>query len=74
MWGTDYHGCYEKDIKSHSKNIIDLIEVGDYVNGEYVVEISQNKEIITEPYHFIKHIDNILTHEMYEQNCYKIGE
>ena len=26
----------ETDIKNHNKNIIDLIEVGDYVNGYYV--------------------------------------
>lgn len=28
----------KKLIKSHSKNIIDLIEVGDYVNGELVIQ------------------------------------
>lgn len=28
----------EKDIVKHSKNIIDLIEVGDYVNGDKVDE------------------------------------
>lgn len=27
----------ESDVKAHSKNIIDLIEVGDYVNGEEVI-------------------------------------
>lgn len=32
------------DIKTHSKNIIDLIEVGDYVNGFYIDELSQNPE------------------------------
>ena len=31
------------DIKSHSQNIIDLIEVGDYVNREYVRAKSRNK-------------------------------
>lgn len=29
------------DIVKHSKNIIDLIEVGDYVNGELVVDIQE---------------------------------
>lgn len=33
-----YYISMIKDIK-HSKNIIDLIEVGDYVNGELVVDI-----------------------------------
>ena len=28
---------YKEDIKVHSKNIIDLIEVGDYVNGMRVI-------------------------------------
>ena len=28
----------ERDIVKHSKNIIDLIEVGDYVNGKKVLE------------------------------------
>ena len=32
---TDYY-C-EQEIVKHSKNIIDLIEVGDYVNGEIVI-------------------------------------
>ena len=29
--------CKKTEIKKHSKNIIDLIEVGDYVNGHLVV-------------------------------------
>lgn len=44
---------YIDDIKNHKENIIDLIEVGDYVNGSYVegfIEKNkfQNKLIITE--------------------------
>ena len=62
----------------HSKNIIDLIEVGDYVNGKYVKEINQYKDgksiialigIIDE-----KNIKTILTHEQYNANCYKIEQ
>lgn len=34
----------EKDIKKHSFNIIDLIEVGDYVNGHKVVDIYTDLE------------------------------
>ena len=33
---------YEKEIVKHSKNIIDLIEVGDFVNGDKITEISQD--------------------------------
>lgn len=65
-----------KAIVKHSKNIIDLIEVGDYVNGKYVKEINQYKDgksiialigIIDE-----KNIKSILTHEQYNANCYKV--
>ena len=34
------------DIIKHSKNIIDLIEVGDYVNGELVVDIFEFYETL----------------------------
>lgn len=34
----------DNEIIKHSKNIIDLIEVGDYVNGKYVKEINQYKD------------------------------
>ena len=37
LWGIDI----ENDIVKHSKNIIDLIEVGDYVNGEKVEKINE---------------------------------
>lgn len=68
----------EKKIKSHSKNIIDLIEVGDYVNGEPVekinifpdefIEIMTTTERLTNS----EYIKSILTKEQYEQNSYKI--
>lgn len=32
----------ERNIVKHSKNIIDLIEVGDYVNGKEIHEIDEN--------------------------------
>lgn len=68
-------------IAKHSKNIIDLIEAGDYVNGNKVLEvgdvvITQTSNIEDENFHLFeeKDIETILTHEMYEQNCYKVGE
>ena len=33
--------CTRQVIKKHSKNIIDLIEVGDYVNGMLVVSVTE---------------------------------
>ena len=65
-----------ENITRHSFNLIDLIEVGDYVNGKYVEKINQYKDgksiialigIIDE-----KDIKSILTHEQYEQNCYTV--
>lgn len=63
-----------KEVK-HSKNIIDLIEVGDYVNGNRVYKITsaciycvgkavQNKLTIN--------IETILTKEQYQANCYTV--
>lgn len=77
-----YFGAYDENwcdsaaVENFSENIIDLIEVGDYVNGKYVKEINQYKDgksiialigIIDE-----KNIKTILTHEQYNANCYKI--
>lgn len=66
------------NIRKHSKNIIDLIEVGDYVNGKEVygedgklaVELAEHMP----PYELLEdmEIKSILTHEQYEQNCYKV--
>lgn len=36
---------YYEHIKAHSKNIIDLIEVGDYVNGYEVMNIYKPRDI-----------------------------
>lgn len=70
-------------IKS-SPNIIDLIEVGDYVNGSKVIDIAQApvKALYTED---IKQtgallpivnnrIESVLTKEQFESMKYKIGE
>ena len=77
----------------HSKNIIDLIELGDYVNGMRVIATENRgryneekqkdeKVILTENYDewtengviSNEDIKTILTHEQYEQNCYKVVE
>lgn len=70
----------EKIVK-HSKNIIDLIEIGDYVNGieVYKGKVTSGKEkllvrnnIINSMSLEVVKIRTILTHEMHEQNCYKV--
>ena len=74
-----------KAIVKHSKNIIDLIKVGDYVNGYIVLDVMedlQTGEIHLEmPSSYPKEgsctiyndeIQSILTHEQYNANCYKV--
>lgn len=70
-------------IVKHSKNIIDLIEVGDIVNGEKVIEIFNSyflnlgelPYVITQNNKYEEQdIETILTHEQYENDCYRIGE
>lgn len=70
---------FKKVIVKHSKQLIDLIEVGDFVNGEEVIEIRKINEkiyLMTDycPQNYIKtDIKTILTKEQMEANCYKVG-
>ena len=75
------------DIVKHSKQLIDLIEVGDYVNGREVKHIAMfegfpdyPKLIFVDETHLIpddtcenEDIKTILTKESYMANCYKVG-
>ena len=45
-YGDETYIIGDEDIVKHSKNIIDIIEVGDYVNGMLVTEISKNHKVI----------------------------
>lgn len=87
LWINEHEYFEEKDITNHSKNIIDLIEVGDYVNGHLVVEISKNaynqKIVITEVdgkdgairHHYLeRNIKNVVTHEQMQSIEYKVEE
>lgn len=61
------------DIVKHSKQLIDLIEEGDYVNGELIKDkwdtrISSIRSNFSE-----EDIKTILTKEIYMANCYKVG-
>ena len=67
----------EDIIVKHSKQLIDLVEVGDYVNGKYVAEIKgyENGKYILALIGIIEEqdIQTILTKERYMANCYKVG-
>ena len=73
-------------IVAHSKNIIDLIEKGDFVNGyycKYITDINTgekhlcNYDLNVMQWIPLKDIDvwyNILTKEQYMNNCYVLEE
>ena len=77
-----------EEIVKHSKNIIDLVEVGDYVNGKKVKQIAMfegfpdyPKLIFTDKKYLIpgetienKDIKTIVTHEQFESIEYKVEE
>ena len=75
----------KENIVKHSKNIIDLIEVGDFINGMKIDDIGEIKRFgktaqkclwvnIGDGIDIIdEEIKDILTKEQYMQNCYKIG-
>lgn len=80
--GNTINNNIKGKIKKHSKNIIDLIEVGDFVNGNKVADkylyagekpvletvgIEYNAYCLCEG-----DIREILTKEQYMQNCYTV--
>ena len=61
------------DVLKHSFNLMDLIEVGDYVNGEKVINTWSGSRIETQRSNFDEEdIKTILTKEQYEKHCCKI--
>ena len=79
---NDFYYFYEGEkIVKHSKQLIDLIKVGDIVNGYRILEIyeptTENEERILDIGYgmaiFNNEIKTILTKEQYEANCYKKG-
>lgn len=75
-------GLSFKNVIKASYNIIDLIEIGDYVNGNLVCKNEEENYLYL--YGFdadgnyyedsIKDIKSIVTHEQFEQMVYKVGE
>ena len=81
--GKEYGIIKTTDIVKHSKQLIDLIEVGDIVNGMEVLDIHKPRDLwepilirVDSRYtNFIlaEDIKTILTKEIYMANCYKVG-
>ena len=76
--GLEFENTYHKeDIINYSKNIIDLIEVGDYVNLERVLDITGEYIRTTERIHnknwLSNNINSIVTKEQFQAIEYKIG-
>ena len=78
---------YTKYIIKHSKDIIDLIEVGDYVNGSKVLIININKEkntwaivldnektILSNDLKTMYPIKSIVTHNQFDEMKYEVKE
>ena len=80
--------CSRKYIVKHSKHLIDVIEVGDIVNGREVKHIAMFEGFPDYPELIFvdetrlvpgdscenSEIETILAHEQYEQNCFMRGE
>lgn len=68
--------CNKELINKASYNIIDLIEVGDYVNGERIQFITNKKKLLSDGgYNILEkytNIQSILTKEQFEREAYKI--
>lgn len=71
---TEY--IHDLDIVKASENIIDLIEVGDYVNG-YKVKITNPYMIVLDNYNFKaienKDIKSVVTKEQFNSAKYEVG-
>ena len=77
-------GLYPREnIEEHSQNIIDLIEIGDYVNGSKVEKYKLSTNLITKEryilindnwYLYDWNIKTLLTKEQYELVQYKVGD
>ena len=74
-------GLYlRENITKHSFNLIDLLEVGDIVNKSEIYEIgqSENGQKWIHTYRGLLYYKedlekaSILTHELYEANCYHV--
>lgn len=71
----------KENIKKRSKQLIDLVEVGDVLeirtglhsSFKYFVENEDNLLLLKEKVKEFWNIETILTKEQFEANCYKVG-
>lgn len=71
--------CYKNEIKKSSPNIIDILEVGDYVNGYLIIEKDINNELRyidlkDRNMKYVKYLDikSIVTKEMFKNIEYEV--
>lgn len=68
----------DEEIAKHSKNIIDLIEVGDFVNGKEIHEIDENRKRLysyeKDDYNIIlnRDIQRVVTKEQFSNMEYRL--
>ena len=72
---------YDEDkIVKASYNIIDILEVGDYVNGKKIYSLGLTIGILNTinfedgTFTIAEDIKSVITHEQMEQMAYKVGE
>lgn len=71
------HGLDENDILKASHNIIDLIEVGDYVNGSKVINKDEEYGVIkclNDNSYWHYEIETIVTKEQFSAMEYRLGD
>ena len=75
IYSLDDGDCIDdKHIIKHSPNIIDLIEVGDLVNGEKVFNPNGLRWLYKNTGDEVKEIKSILTREQFKAMEYKVVE
>ena len=76
--GKEYSIIKTTDIVKHSKNIIDLIEYGDYVNGHLVLKVEEDGFLLVDDKGYTHlapiNIKSIVTKEQFAQREYKVKE
>lgn len=73
--------CYKEEIIKSSPNIIDILEVGDYVNGYLIIEKDINNELRyidlkDRNMKYVKYLDikSIVTKEMFSSIEYEVKQ